>query len=72
MNTEQKITSAGLKRADLARIGEHDVLPGQLEQHGVVEELVDRDILGQTLSPSGEKKNTLNTSLSNSESLIGT
>ena len=29
----------------------HDVLPGQLEQHGIVEELVDGDIFTESLSP---------------------
>ena len=30
---------------------QHDILAGQLQQHGVVEELVDGDVLGQTLPP---------------------
>lgn len=50
------MNSAEEKRANLARIGQQDVLPGELEQHRVVEELVDRDVLGETLAPpSGEK-----------------
>ena len=38
-------------RVHLARVVEHDVLPRQLQQHGVVEELVDGDVLRQSLPP---------------------
>jgi hypothetical protein len=34
-----------------AGVAEQDVLPGQLEQHGVVEEFVDGHVLGQALPP---------------------
>ena len=38
-------------RVHLARVVEHDVLPRQLQQHGVVEELVDGNVLRESLSP---------------------
>ena len=42
------------KNVSLAGVVKHDVLPGELEQHGVVEELVDGHILAQTLAPGME------------------
>ena len=36
-------------KRELHRVAEHDVLFGELQQHGVVEELVDTDILTETL-----------------------
>ncbi len=39
------------KWSNLAGIVEHDVLTRELEQHGIVEELVDGDILGETFPP---------------------
>ena len=39
------------KRANLAGVVEHDVLACELEQHGIVEELVDGDVLGETFPP---------------------
>ena len=36
-----------------ARVVEDDVLPGELQQHGVVEELVDGDVLREALAPPG-------------------
>jgi len=47
------------KRSNLAGIVEHDVLTRELEQHGIVEELVDGDVLGETLPPPVMKNVTL-------------
>lgn len=43
--------TVGLGRRGVSsdRVVEHDVLPGQFQQHGVVEELADADIFTQAL-----------------------
>lgn len=37
---------------------EHHVLFGQLQQHGVVEELADADVLAETLQERGRRRHT--------------
>ena len=36
----------------LNRVVHHDVLSRQLQQHGIVEELVDRDVFAESLAPA--------------------
>ena len=46
-----------VKGAVLARVVKHNVLSRELEQHGIVEELVDGHVLGKTFPPP-EKDST--------------
>jgi hypothetical protein len=57
-NVTQFIVTLEL-RINLAWIVEHDVLPCELEQHGIVEELVDGDVLRETFSPPAKDSSFL-------------
>ena len=48
-----------MKRTVLARVVEHDVLSCEFEQHGIVEELVDRNIFRETLPPPAKRRQVL-------------
>lgn len=46
VNTSSTVSNAG----ELHGVVEHDILSRQLQQHGIVEEFIDADVLAQTLN----------------------